>query len=297
MSTTLNDGDFELDGSLLLRSSKSPLSPVSIQTIDMGGMTVNTQNQSNPMGDNTIFGVDRYSAPEWTFTLNCRGGVGEALDGAEQVRTYWQNDSIRLMPGATSVLRYKLNGRTRRIYGRCGNVSPNVASLMVSGATTMLVAFQLEDPNTYDDTESQVVLDLITQPGGGVTLPAVMPWVWGSTPGKRQGVVDVFGSASTPMRVVVHGPSAGKLTSPSISGPGWKIEFPGQQVAYDQTLTIDTRAKTATINGASVAGTLARGSALSSRLQVGTQELVFSCSDPTNTAYATVYWRSAYRSL
>ena len=106
------------------------------------------------------------------------------------------------------------------------------------------------------------------------------------------------GTAPAPFVEVIHGP----ITNPWIAGPGWRFDFL-TTLAYDQTLTVDTRPWAQTVlrnDGASLAGTLTRASTALSDARLlpgGGAWLTFGGIDGTGTATCSVSWRPTYRSL
>ena len=298
MSRALTEGQFELDGDLFLVSKHERGEPFHVQDLDTGTSDPRTQDADRPLGDGRMFGADFYSAPTWTFTLWVQDETDPALDHMGVLKAAWQNRALRRTPGATQVLRYTLKGRTRRVYGRGRKCEPaNVRQGVNFGFLPALAEFDLVDPLTYDDAEVALSLDLVTDAGPGITWPITWPVTWGAPAGLRQGVVNVAGEEPTPFTVTVTGPTSGKALSPYVAGPGWWVELPGLELAYNQQLVIDTRAHTVKVDGVSVAGFLSRRSSLTARLAPGSQELLFGATDPTNTARAVVSWRPAHASL
>lgn len=294
---SLQDAQYELDNNLLFVGHRADnASIIGISDLDTGTADVRDgDSEANPAADGRRFGRGYRDAPTWTFTFSVRGATpADSAQAVEDLRAAWRADSVRSRPGATSVLRYQLHGRDRRVYGRGGNFSDTLRQGLTTKVYPALGEFNLEEPLCFDDAEQQLPLDLLTHESGGITLPATFPWTWGSTSSERQGQVTVGGNAATPFRVVITGPLTGSLTSPYIKSKGWRMDFPGLTVAYDQTLEIDTRLHTAKLNGVTVAGKMSRKSSLRTRLATGTQEVVFGCTDPTNSSRATIYWRPAY---
>ncbi len=293
----LDDGQFELDGRILMAARRSDPTTVHIQDLSRA-KDVRTQDADDPVDDGVRFGRDYIGASTWTFTFAIRGRTAaESFDAVDQLEAAWRPYGIRRTPGAKSVLRYRLNGRTRRVYGRGRKFDPADKQGLVNGVFLPAIGEFTAEPFTYDDQEASLNLGLVTDPGEGLTWPITFPITFGAQAGLRQGVTNVAGEAETPFRVEITGPVTGHATSPTIRGRGWWIELPGLKINYDERVVIDTRARTVTKGGTSVARFLSRRSSLSARLMPGSQELVFGCTDPTNTAAARVFWRPAHYSL
>lgn len=299
MSRILSEGQFELDGDLFMVSRNERPQPFSVTDLDTGTSESRTQDADRPLGDGRMFGRDYHGAPTWTFTLAVNDADDTSIDNMGALKAKWRNDAVRREPGATQVLRYCLKGRVRRVYGRGRKCEPaNLRQGLIDGVfLPALAEFDLIDPLVYDDAEVALSLDLVTDAGPGVEWPITWPVTWGAPAGLRQGVVNVGGEVSTPFVVTVTGPTSGKALSPYVAGPGWWVELPGLELAYNQQLVIDTRAHTVKVDGVSVAGLLSRRSSLTARLAPGSQELLFGATDPTNTARAVVSWRPAHASL
>ncbi len=294
MPIALKDGQFELDGLVFGYGTD-----VLVSTLDPGDPAERDEDAENPTGNGVFMGHDRLGSQTWTFDLatDCKD-MRSAQSAARKFAGVWRR-AKRLRPGETMTLRYRAVGcETFRVVGRPRKFAgPSGDALMRLGNGKMAAEFVLSEPVTFDDEEDSLHLGLVTDPGGTLTWPITFPITFGATPGQRQGIVNVAGEAETPFRAVISGPITGKAVSPVIKGRGWRIELPGLEVHYDETVEIDTRARTVSKNGVSVVHFLSRRSDLSARLMPGSQELVFTTTDPTNTAAARMYWRAAHWSL
>lgn len=271
--------------------------PVRVLSWEPGTATWRRQRHERAHGHGDLVGRDWHAPRLWSFTLEATGGAGaDRLDIAEALTTAWAA-ADRRGPGQLSVLSYGLPGRRRRVYGRPADITPVEVWDALHGPGWRFVAdFELVDPVVYSDDADTLTLELAAPATGGATWPMVWPTTWNRSTTARAGIVRVDGTAEVPFTIEVRGPVSGVASDLHLSGPGWQIDL-DVSVAYDQTVLIDTRAMTATRNGASVAGALSRRSRLSARLRPGDQEIHFTANDPTNTARATVTWRSGWRSL
>ena len=151
--------------------------------------------------------------------------------------------------------------------------------------------FQTDSPLHYADTAQQLTLQMAVPSGSVITWPGVWPLVF-SQGSDRQGVIqDVGGDAPTPIIATIRGP----VTNPFVEGDGWRIDL-NTTLAYDQSVTVDARARTALRNdGASLAGSLRRTTYLDAcRLAPGPAEIRFGGIDPTGTARCDIQWRPAF---
>lgn len=299
MPAVLSDGSFELDGFQF--GGENDAVVVQPGGFDPGTTDWRVQDQDSPSGDGVTFGRDLLSGPTWAWTLlTNQYTAADALDSLEAMAALWQGNVNRSVPGAVSVLRYNIGGRTRCVYGRPRRWGMSVTPNLWGGVTPVVADFRCVDALHYDDALRTVNVGVVVGDGaslGGMEAPLVEPLstVGG---GAREGVVDaVGGSAPAPFIALIRGP----ITNPWIEGPGWRFDFL-TTLASDQTLTVDTRpwAKTALRqDGASLAGTLTRAStALSdARLLPGGAWLNFGGIDGTSTATCVVSWRPTYHSL
>lgn len=292
----LSDGGFELDGFQFGGEFDSVV--VQPGGFDPGTTDWRVQDQDSPSGDGVTFGRDLLSGPTWGFTfLTNEYTAADALNSLEALAGLWLGNANRSVPGAVSVLRYNIGGRTRRVYGRPRRWSLGVTPDLWGGVAPVIADFRREGALHYDDELRTISVGIVPASTGGLLAPLASPLSTASG-GARSGVIDsVGGTAPAPFIALIHGP----ITNPWIAGPGWRFDFL-TTLAYDQSLAIDTRPWAKTIlrqDGASLAGTLIRAStALSdARLLPGGAELTFGGIDATGTATCLVSWRPTYHSL
>ncbi len=280
-------GTFSLDG---FTFGGGPGSPIRVEAFDPGSRTVIDQDSQISGMLGRLMGRDDLDAPEWLFQLAVEDGRDAALyDALGRLTAAWQ-------PTETRWLRYGLPGRSRRVWGRTRRFRVNEV-VWWDGVEHLPVdaSFQLADPRHFDDVAQTVTLDIVPASVGGLQAPLAAPLATVRSSEPRTGFITAHGDAPAPVTVVFRGP----ISSPWVSGPGWRIGLTGS-LAYDQTVTVDALAATATLTpgGASVAGRLTRQTRLrDAALRPGRQELRFGGTDKTGTATATVTWRDAWWSL
>lgn len=284
----LKDGDFELDGYLT-----GERLGVYLRDIDLGSVGFRDQDSPVPNGDALMFGRDTLAGPEWGLAFSANHGRDQqaARSAIGKLAAAWNGAASRATPGAVSVLRYRLAGETRRVYGRPRAFSMDPALLFIMGLGRASGKFQTDSPLHYADTAQQLTLQMAVPSGSVITWPGVWPLVF-SQGSDRQGVIqDVGGDAPTPVTATIRGP----VTNPFVEGDGWRIDL-NTTLAYDQTVTVDARARTALRNdGASLAGSLRRTTYLDAcRLAPGPAEIRFGGIDPTGTARCDIQWRPAF---
>lgn len=284
----LKDGDFELDGYI----TGDGLG-VYLREIDLGSVGYRDQDSLVPHGDGIMFGRDQLSGPEWGLAFSANHGRDQQAARAAigKLAAAWNGAASRSRPGAVSVLRYRLTGETRRVYGRPRVFSQDPTFLFFMGLGRAAAKFQTDSPLHYSDTAQLLSLQLAAPSSSVITWPGVWPLVF-SKGSDRQGVIhEVGGDAPTPVTATIRGP----ITDPFVEGPGWRIAL-ATTLAYDQSVTIDARSRTALRNdGASLAGALSRTTYIDdARLAPGPAEIRFGGIDPTGGARCDIQWRPAF---
>ena len=284
----LKDGDFELDGYLTGENLG-----VHLRSVDLGSVGYRVQDAPLPHTDGTMFGRDYLTGTEWGLSFSADHGTDQdaARSAIGALAAAWLGAASRNTPGQVSVLRYRIAGKTRRVYGRPRGFAMDPTFLVFTGLGRATATFQTADAIHYDDTPQLLTLQMAVPSSSVITWPGVWPLVF-SKGSDRQGVIqDVGGDAPTPITATIHGP----ITDPYVEGDGWRIAL-GTTLAYDQSATIDTRARTAIRNdGASLGGALSRTTYLdAARLSPGPAEIRFGGIDPTGTARCDIQWRPAF---
>lgn len=268
--------------------------PVDVTEFETGGWKWRVQDDANPTGDGILVGRDYADGMDAQFKIVVKGTTpAEALEANRAFQAAWEDQS-RTTPGHIIALSYGIAGRVGRIYGRPREVSVSETTLFSQPRAKGEAVFQRTDPLYYSDVSQGVDLTLFPAEAGGLIFPT--PFPWGSTPGgPRSGVIQVEGDRPTPIRAVIYGP----VTSPKLTGPGWSITLSGLSLAWDQSVTIDSRNLTVLRNdGASMAQYLTRGSYLrDAAMRPGVREVTYQGTDNTGTSRATVDWYPAYKAL
>lgn len=264
---------------------------------DMPMPEVRDEDAENPLGHGGFAGRDRLGFTSWSWDLATDTGADDdprhALHVFEDLADTWR-ESINLAPGELLPLRYRVFGRTRRVYGRPRRLdTPKPDLLTRLGQARGAIDFKLFDPFTYDDVEQSIVVGQIGTEAGVLVWPFTWPALWGVQPGQSAGVLDVGGRAPTPLMVDFRGP----VTNPWLRIGDWTIGLVGT-VAAGKTVTVDTRAPgSITLNGQSVRTMLAQNARLSGRVKPGPTQVSYGGMDPTNSSSVMIRWRSAYYSI
>lgn len=285
----MDDEQFELDGLVFGRDQLWR-----VAEWDRGERALQTQDTPWPTRDGRAPGRDTEPGPEWSFLLRPRAGAGAALLAAiGQLRSAWEGP--RSTPLATSTLRYTLEGRTRRVYGRPRRFAEvSTPHSRAAGLSDVDATFQLTDPLYYSDAEGRVDLNIVPAESALLRFPTAPPFRWAS-PGDEtvRGAV-VGGDAPTPLTVRFFGP----VSRPWVRVGGVLIQVTGD-LAYDRTLIVDARAKTIRYeNGTPAPGMISPATRLADlRVAPGVHEVTYGGVDITGTSRVEVAWRDAWRSL
>lgn len=242
--------------------------------------------------DVRLFGRDWRTPGSINFDLEIRERtVDDALEILGPLRSSW--DGPRDTPRAVSTLRYRLGGRTRRVYGRPRRFTP-VASELVFGLLPVVADFVLADVNHYDDTERSVSSDLTgsTNPLG-VSSPIRSPFA------------AAFGEWTAPARTMVVGGDRATWPVVEFRGgvnpwceiAGWRCRVLAS-LNWDETVVVDTRpwVRSSTLNGSYVP--LDRGSRLAEMsVPPGNWPVRYGNDSSAGAPSVTVRWRNAWSSL
>lgn len=281
------EGEFILDG----YAFGTPAHDVIILSGGLDTGSVEVRSQDAQVRDNTLFGRDYLTGPTWGFSLGINTeDVDTALMDLARV---WRNPAIRLTPGQLSVLRFRRNGRDYRVYGRPRRFGVSPQDVASDDWQVVEVDFRMADAFMYADAEESVTIALGENTiDDGVILPETMPWLFGYESATGSVVANVQTLDPTPFTVTIN-PVDAPVSQMSVEGPGWAIDI-DTTVNPGSLLVIDTRANTAMIDGASVAGALSRRSSLAARLWNGPSTISFTGTSTTGSATATVSWRGSY---
>lgn len=246
------------------------------------------------------FGRDRLRGPLHGFDLftNC-SDEDSALAAKALLRTAWRALDIRQDPSTVIPVRYRLNGRERRFYGRPRRFSAPPNNQIQGGYIPITTDFQATDAFFYDDQEQSVSLTLHNTgtSEGGFIFPVIFP-VTALPVGTSEQQLVVGGDAPAYPVIRVNGP----VTNPSISTDTWTVALDIALGAADY-VEIDTRPwrKTVIKNGnQNASGSLSPNRRLYLSdvvLPEGSlPQIQFSGSSASGTPTCTVSWRNTYNS-
>ena len=285
----MDNGDFEINGWVFGCDR-----PTKVVEFESGGVKWRVQDTPNPVADGTLFGRDYKDPQTVTMRVTVTGDTPEeAMQELGRLATAWEAPK-RHVPGHVTRLRMRVHDRTMVMWGRPRDWSIPEGPLWAGKRASGELTFERSDSLFYSESRQGTIrLTLFPAEAGGIIFPVIFPW--GSTPGgPRAGIVDVQGTKPTPARITIHGP----VTSPIVTGPGWRVELRGLKIEHDETVVVDGRNRTALKRGASVAQYLTRKSNLTNlSMPPGTHEVTYQGLDRTGTSWAQVTWQPAYSSI
>lgn len=283
----MNERDVKLGSGLLLGEQHE----VFISELDFGDSDSVNQDVVNPVSGVTMYGRDYLSRSEITMTLySNKSDMQEALAALKPVTEFWTSGA-RMKPGATTYLTFMLGGQEYTVFGRPRKHSIITDKLSRRGVAKAVVSFARADNLFYAPSES-VTLRLNTASKYGFRFPARFPVSTGAQPGRRDGqTFNSSASAPSPFTARIYGP----CKNPTLTVGGKKLSL-NLTIPTGRSVIIDTRAQTVqwADTKANILGALSQSSRLSQlRVPAGDNEVIFTCTDETNTAYAVVSWRPA----
>lgn len=292
------DHQFDLDGYLFGLGCELSIKD---DGFDNGAAEWVSQDTFAPVSGARMFGRDILHGPTWSFSGFTDGqDVSTALGILATATKAWRAHAIRDVPNAFQTLRYGLDGRTRRVYGRAKRFAAPPTNLILNGMVPVVSTFDTVDSLHYDDQETSISLTAISWTGtGGLLPPLSEPLTTEMDVGPREGSQIIRGDSPTPTIITFFGPSV----NPWVTVNGWKIQLLAN-VALGQRITIDTRpwVNTVLTDGAgtsgSWAGRLSRTSLLSKAVLLpGPAFFTYGAIDGTGTSHVEVKWRTAWSSL
>lgn len=260
---------------------------------DTGSLTV--QDQAVTGHDGMLFGVD--TLPGMVVTQTGQAwipGQGQAaLDAYSALAGAWNAPSVRLANGAVQVLRayYPVANSVRRCYGRGRQIIPSYGRA-AQGLVQFTSNFQAADGTWYSDSETTLELTQVPSFSGGLTPPLTPPYQLASQTNFQTNTAENAGTLPTWPVITFTGP---------VSYPGISYVNTPVTISYNgiipagKSLVVDTRpwARTALLNGVSVAGFLSGDPMIGLQLQPGATVVHFAGQDYTGTSVCTVTWRNA----
>lgn len=261
---------------------------------DPGSADWLVQDQDDPFSGVTRFGRDVRKGPTWTWALHVNQQDEEgALDALADLAEAWAPEDLD--GGDVLVMRYKVGGRVRRVYGRPRRFSSPPDNKILGGMIPVTADFKLLDPHYYDDSPQSIMVGTEYTSEGGFVFPVTFP-VLTLPGGFTNGSAFVLGRRKTWPIIRINGP----VVNPEILATNWNLKLTAN-IGEGHYIEIDTRPwkRTVTVDGTNfVPGALNPQTRLRDLfLEPGAQSFGMRGISGTGTATATISWYPAYASL
>jgi hypothetical protein len=261
---------------------------------DPGSADWLVQDQDDPFTGSTRMGRDVRKGPTWTWALHVnREDEDGALASLADLAEAWAPEDLDT--GDTLALRYKINGRVRRVYGRPRRFSSPPDNRILGGMMPVTADFKLVDPHMYDDSPESITVGTTYTSEGGFIFPVTFP-VLTLPGGFTTGSAFVSGRRKTWPIIRVNGP----IVNPEILASNWTLKLTAT-IGEGHYVEIDTRPwkRTVTVDGTNyVPGALHPQTRLRDLfLEPGAQSFGMRGFSGTGTGNATITWYPAYASL
>lgn len=294
--TVVPEEGFELNG---VAFGENPFLPIVVSSFDPGSRTFRAQDTDAPYDDVRHFGRD-YRAPStwsWELYLN-RETYTEALETLSALENAWDDAATRATPQAVTALRYRLDGRTRVVYGRPRNFAAPLDVLRKRGRVQVTCDFVRSDTLHYDDVESSIELAVGEAAIGELTVPFTTPFSTLVEPAPIP--VDAVVAGTTETWPVIHIEAPTGIYNMRLQfGELWGVGIAGD-LPPGSVVDIDARpwARSALLNGQAGGLNFTRYTSLSAMgMPPGTHEVNFTGSDLAGTATCVLSWRDASKTI
>lgn len=271
---------------------------VNEEGFDPGDIDWLTQDSQNTRRGVRAFGRDVLGAGTWAWESHVdQEDVETAVDALEELASAWRPVLLAQEPGAFTALRYRLAGRTRRVFGRPRRWSAPPSNRILNGYVDITHEFDLIDSFIYDDQEqSETILYVSGAEGGGFVLPATMPITTLPSEGVGSGQITIGGRARVYPIIRFNGP----WTNPILTTDDWSLAWTGE-IGAGEWVEIDTRPWVLTVLRED--GSWAEGLGRSSWLEdcwfpaQSSPQISLSGVATGGGASATIRWRNAWNSI
>lgn len=304
MTALLDDYQFELEDvpfgiDLPVHLAEDGFNP------DMGGWR--TQDFEHPTGDGGVPGRDFKEIGSWGFKLfTIAEDPVAALEDMAQLASVWPPEWLVETPLALVPLRYRLAGRTRRVYGRPRRWTAPPSNQLMNGYIPITCDFSVFNPLFYDDVEQtfDITIGQGTTGGGGLRSPLTAPMRTTGVSKPASRYLEVGGDRATwPVIELQGGINPWVEISGTEMRQGREVPFIWRcralrSMNWDEKVTVDTRpwVRSSTINGGYAR--LSPDSRLAGmKLPPGRHFVRFGSDSAATPSTITVRWRDANSSL
>lgn len=263
-----------------------------------GSFEVADQDSAAALGDFRMFGSDKHTPPMWNWSLFTNLETPEAAtEWADALAQIWKAKRHRQGPEGVLPLRYRMNNRVRRVYGRPRRFTPVYDSVQ-KGKIKIECDFALAEDIYYDDDEHTVTATLGQALGmsAGIVLPQPVPWRFNTPAPPKTEQAIIGGTSPTWVDIDFYGPSANAWVK--IGDLTWGLDG---EIPIGQRVTVSGKPWSMGVrrdDGTPVPGMLdprARLSAL--QLDPGVYSVQFGGWDNTGSSRVVIRWRNANQTL
>lgn len=261
-----------------------------------GSAETRTNDKENPTGDGVRFGIDRKGSATWGFSLytDCDDEVS-AWEALDNLAAAWDADDVRGESGEPMPLRYRLAGRTKRVYGRPTRWTHTPNNLSMAGRIDVEADFRTVDQRVYDDDLQTKIVTIVPplDTEAGVILPVIMPFVSSAGDGEQQDQITIGGTMPTPIILTF----TGAVGNAKVVIGDWVCEL-GAPVPDNESVIVDARpwVRSATYEHGGGFRLNARTTRIAKMwLKPGTYSVTFTGEDLSGNAAVLVSWRNAGR--
>lgn len=256
------------------------------------------QDQQNTRRGVVGFGRDVKGAKTWVWESHTdQEDVESAVNILDDFSAAWAPDGA-LEPGWQTAIRYKIAGRTRRVFGRPRRYAAPPTNLILTGFVPVTHDFQCVDSFTYDDVESSAEVPYSSSvEGAGITFPATFPVLMQPAEGTGQDQLTVGGNARAYPIIRFNGP----WTNPVLDTGDWVLSWTGS-IPDGDWVEIDCRPWALTVlrsSGASAVEGLNRRTYLEDCwfAPKSQPQITLRGAASSGAASATIRWRNTWTSI
>lgn len=290
MGATLKDRQWELDERYLFGLGYDCM----VENFAFGEVDLEYDDRKMPNTDGELSGPESYGGRTITFDLTIYTGDGTWADKAmEELTAAWRRCRNR-----TVVLRYKLFGRVRRVYGRCRRLAPPADGFDPRhGVARFTAEFRCHDGFTYSDELEFTEIKMEPAAGTGFSAPfGGVIQMQGENP-PMPGLITVEGSFPVAISAEVEGPIQDPIIDVSEL---WAIKV-NHGILEGQKMEVDTSLwnKGIRLDGTkNIAGKLSPTSPKLSGCLIppGQWSVILRGKSSTGTARCVLKWRQCFTS-
>lgn len=293
---TLTEKQFELDGQVFGMDCDVDIKSDGLR---IGGVVVRTNDGTLPTEDGRRFGVELHDGETWGFGLFTNlEDEPSAWAAYAALKKVWTFQGGRRTAGAYTRLRYRLGGKTRCIYGRPRRWTPGDTSQSTDGLIHIEADFEMADDQVYDDDVQSETIGLDSPPSSesGVIVPFTPPFTSTVRPSTSHEIVIDGDEDARTWVTVLFVTGSGTLSDAEVQIGDWRCKLV-DPVPPENAVLIDPRPWVRSVGFINDGG----GVAISPRvtkmanmwLPPGRYSVIFSGSDSSGAATATVSWQNA----